>query len=222
MLPESDAATPGISSSTRCLRRSQAGHDSERSRAIRTLLEMRDKPEISVVMSVYNDATNLHRSVDSILAQEDVSIELIVVDDGSTDSSANVLKEYSRDQGVRVISQDNHGLTRALIVGCAAARGQYIARQDAGDVSLPGKLARLLEAMTNTPNVSFASCSTKFVGPRNEHLYDVIRDPSDATARLLTLSLGEIQGPSSHPSTMFSKSLYDSVGGYRPHFYFGQ
>lgn len=183
---------------------------------------MRDRPEISVVMSVYNGATNLQRSIESILAQEGVSIELIVVDDGSTDRSANILEEYSSDELVRVITQENQGLTRALIVGCAAARGTYIARQDAGDVSLPGKLAKLFEAMTSTPNVSFASCSTRFVGPMGEHLYDVSIDPTSATSRLLTLSLDEIQGPSSHPSAMFSKTLYQSVGGYRPQFYFGQ
>jgi len=179
-------------------------------------------PDVSVVMSVYNGATSLHRSVDSILAQEAVNFELIIVDDGSTDCSANILEEYSTDERVRVISQENQGLTRALMVGCDAARGQYIARQDVGDVSLPGKLARLLVAMTKSPNVSFSSCSTRFVGPRGEHLYEVKRDPVDATARLLTLSLDQIQGPSSHPSTMFSTSLYHSVGGYRPQFYFGQ
>ena len=183
---------------------------------------MRNSPEVSVVMSVYNGAPNLHQSINSILTQEDVDLELIVVDDGSTDSSAKILKEYSSDERVRIISQDNQGLTRALMVGCAAARGQYIARQDAGDISLPGKLARLLEAMTNTPDVSFASCSTRFVGPMGEHLYDVSIDPTSATARLLTLRMDELQGPSSHPSTMFSKSLYHSVGGYRPQFYFGQ
>jgi glycosyltransferase involved in cell wall biosynthesis len=152
-----------------------------------------------------------------------VKLELIVVDDGSTDCSANILQEYANnDERVRVIWQENQGLTRALVVGCAAARGQYIARQDAGDVSLPGKLAKLLEGFTKTPDVSLASCSTRYVGPKGEYLYEVSRDPINATARLLTLSLDEIQGPSSHPSTMFPTSLYQSVGGYRSDFYFGQ
>jgi glycosyltransferase involved in cell wall biosynthesis len=184
---------------------------------------MSDIPQVSVVMSVYNGATDLCRSVDSILSQEGVKLELIVVDDGSTDYSPNILKEYANsDERVRVISQENQGLTRALIVGCAAARGQYIARQDSGDVSLSGKLAKLLEVLTRTPDASFASCSTRYVGPKGEHLYEVSRDPTNATARLLTLSLDEIQGPSSHPSTMFSRSLYESVGGYRSAFYFAQ
>ena len=106
---------------------------------------MSDTPEVSVVMSVYNGATGLSRSVDSILSQEGVNLELIVVNDGSTDQSIDILQEYaSSDERVRVISQQNQGLTKALVVGCAAAHAEYIARQDAGDISLPGRLIKQL------------------------------------------------------------------------------
>src|ERR1700730_11060788 len=84
--------------------------------------EMSNTPDLSVVMSVYNGATDLRRSVDSILSQEDVNLELIVVNDGSTDHSVNILEEYaSSDERVRAISQQNQGLTIALVLGCAAA-----------------------------------------------------------------------------------------------------
>ena len=184
---------------------------------------MTDTPDISVVMSVYNGAAHLGKSMDSILSQEEVKLELIVVNDGSADDSGKILDEYAKlDSRVRVIHQENQGLTRSLVRGCATARGEYIARQDVGDSSLPGKLAKLLEVMTKTPDASFASCSTRHVGPKGEYLYEVSRDPTNATARLLTLSLDEIQGPSSHPSTMFSRGLYEIVGGYRSAFYFAQ
>jgi glycosyltransferase involved in cell wall biosynthesis len=184
---------------------------------------MSDTAEVSVVMSVYNGATDLRTSVDSILSQEGVNLELIVVNDGSTDHSANILQEYAgTDERVRVISQQNQGLTRALIVGCAAARGKYIARQDAGDISLPSRLMKQLERIRETPDSAFVSCGTRFVGPKGEHLYDVSRDTSEATSRLLTLRPEEIEGPSSHPSTLFSRSLYERAGGYRSAFYFAQ
>ena len=84
-------------------------------------------PEVSVVMSVYNGARYLRAAVDSVLNQQDVSFEFIIIDDGSTDDSATILDEYaSLNPRVRVIHQANGGLTRALIRGCDEARGEFI------------------------------------------------------------------------------------------------
>jgi glycosyltransferase involved in cell wall biosynthesis len=184
---------------------------------------MSDTPDISVVMSVYNGALHLRETVDSILSQEGVRLELIVVNDGSTNVSPTILEEYAnRDSRVKILHQENQGLTRALIRGCAAARGKYIARQDAGDISLPGRLIKQVNYLTEAPNAAFVSCGTRFVGPAGEYLYEVKREPSEADDRLMTLNLDRIQGPSSHPSTVFSRDLYELVGGYRPAFYFAQ
>lgn len=184
---------------------------------------MNERADVSVVMSVYNGAPDLPRSVDSILSQEGVNLELIVVNDGSTDDSVEILQEYSsRDQRVRFINQENQGLTRALIAGCTAARGKYIARQDAGDVSLSGRLIKQLDCIRETSDTTFVSCGTRYVGPKGEHLYDVHQDTAKATTNLLTLNPKEVIGPSHHGSTLFSRSLYERVGGYRPAFYFAQ
>src|SRR5690349_20597011 len=102
---------------------------------------MSSAPAVSVVMGVYNAASDVEPSVRSVLEQRDVDLEFIIVDDGSTDSTAATLERLaSADRRVRVLHQANQGLTRALIRGCAAARGTYIARQDNGDLSLPGRL----------------------------------------------------------------------------------
>lgn len=184
---------------------------------------MTDSPDISVVTSVYNDAPHLHETIDSVLAQRGVTIEFVIVNDGSTDESPTILEEYARrDTRVRVIHQENQGLTAALIHGCAAARGAYIARQDAGDVSMPGRLDKQLACIKKHPDALLVSCGTRFVGPAGEFLYDVTRNPGDATERLRSLDPAVVEGPSSHPSTMFPRAAYESVGGYRSSFYFGQ
>jgi len=184
---------------------------------------MKDTPEISVVMSVYNGAHHLRETIESVLTQEGVSLEFIIVDDGSTDGSAQVLDRYSKLDGrVRVIEQDNTGLTKALIKGCSEARGSLIARQDAGDLSLPGRLSRQLACFRENPDSAFISCGTSYVGPDGEHLYDVTRKTVEGTTRSITLEPDEVDGPSSHPSTLFSRSMYEQVGGYRPQFYFAQ
>jgi glycosyltransferase involved in cell wall biosynthesis len=184
---------------------------------------MKKTPEISVVMSVYKGAEHLRESVESILSQEGVDLEFIIINDGSTDDSGSILDEYAeRDNRVRVIHQENKGLTNALIWGCAEARGKYIARQDAGDISLPRRLQKQLLCMKSHGNAALVSCGTRFVGPRGEHLYDSGQNPAEATDRLLTLDLKTIRGPSHHGSTFFSRDLYGQVGGYRPSFYFAQ
>src|SRR2546422_11093904 len=92
--------------------------------------------DISVVLGVYNGAALLNETIESVLRQEGVKLELIAIDDGSTDDTADILTGYAaRDSRVKVIHQENQGLTRALIRGCWYARGKYIARQDAGEVS---------------------------------------------------------------------------------------
>jgi glycosyltransferase involved in cell wall biosynthesis len=184
---------------------------------------MNDNPDVSVVMSVYNGAQHLPSSVDSILSQEGVTLELIIVNDGSTDDSAGILEDYTRlDDRVRIIQQPNEGLTRALIKGCGAAGGTYIARHDVGDISSPKRLIKQLRCMREQPGVALVSCGTRFVGPNREHLYDVNPQPAEALTRLMTLDLNQIKGPSHHGSTLFSKQLYETVGGYRSSFYFAQ
>jgi glycosyltransferase involved in cell wall biosynthesis len=112
---------------------------------------------MSVVMSVYNGVNRLHETMESILSQEGVSLEFIVIDDGSKDGSDVVLDNYARhDARVRIVHQENQGLTRALIRGCEAARGKYIARQDAGDISLPNRLRLQKAVLDQQEDCAFA------------------------------------------------------------------
>ncbi|MCH2175616.1 MAG: glycosyltransferase family 2 protein [Lentisphaeria bacterium] len=99
-------------------------------------------------MSVFNGAKCLPYSIQSILDQSYKDFEFIIVDDGSTDTTAQVLKEYSKcDNRIRVIRQDNAGLPKALIRGCEVAQGNYIARQDADDYSFPTRLQKQVEEL---------------------------------------------------------------------------
>ena len=174
-------------------------------------------------MSVYNGAECLRESIGSVLAQEGVNFELIVVDDGSTDDSAAMINELvGRDARIRLILQNNQGLTRALIRGCAEARGEYIARQDAGDIFLPGKLMRQVAVLEANPSAAMVSCGTRFVGPGGETLYELRSDEWDATERLLTLDVKRLRGPFGHGSVLFRRNLYEQVGGYRAQFCLSQ
>ena len=178
-------------------------------------------PEISVAMSVYNNAETLPAALDGILSQADVALEFIVVDDGSTDGSAAILDEAARnDARLKVVHQSNAGLTRALIAGCALASAPWIARQDADDVSRPGRLAALLDLARRHPGAVLLASAASCTGPRGERLREaaVETDPARAREQLLAARTG----PPAHGSAMFSRAAYEAVGGYRACFYYGQ
>ena len=174
---------------------------------------------ISVVMGVYNAAATLRETLDSIVAQEEVELEVIVVDDGSTDATPAILGEYP---AIRVIRQENRGLTRALMAGCAAARGTLIARHDAGDLSHPRRLVTQ-QRLFDDAEVAFVSCATHYVGPELEPLW-VARPKVLAPAPVLDLSRehGLVDGPTHHGSVVFRRDAYERAGGYRAAFYYGQ
>lgn len=108
-------------------------------------------PILSVVMSVYNGEQFLASAIESILDQTFRDFEFIIVNDGSTDGSLAILKEYAqRDCRIRLISRENRGLTASLNEGIANARGEWIARMDADDISLPDRFEKQLAWLQQT------------------------------------------------------------------------
>lgn len=184
------------------------------------------QPNISVIMGVYNGAKYLRESVEGILSQEYVDFEFVIVNDGSIDESENILAEYAaQDNRIRIIEQKNHGLTRALIRGCNEAKGNYIARVDVGDVMVPKRLGKQQQVLDEYPDCVFVSCHTEFCGPKWEHLWVSLGKPeSNGPVSLIPKrpERGLAGDISSHPSVMFRRNAYKSVGGYREEFYFGQ
>jgi glycosyltransferase involved in cell wall biosynthesis len=181
---------------------------------------------ISVVMGVYNGAQTLAATLDSILAQTERDFECIVVDDGSTDDTPRILDDYAgRDTRIRIIRQANAGLTRALITGCANARGTYIARHDAGDLSHTWRFEKQRAVLDAHADVVFVSCATSYAGPNLEPMFlapgtGAAREPENVLdihdPRAMTA------GPTHHGSVMFRRDAYLRVGGYRAAFYYGQ
>lgn len=176
-------------------------------------------PEVSVLMGVYNAAPTLDATLDSILDQQGVDLEFIVVDDGSTDASGDILDQRAAtDPRLIVIHQANAGLTVSLQRAAEDARGRYLARQDAGgDRSLPGRLAAQAKRLGEVPGAVFATCGHRYVDPDNVFLYQEIPDDAGVASGLSTLCVPGVRGIM-HASAMFTAAAFHGVGGYRAAF----
>ena len=103
------------------------------------------QPLISVIIPVYNGADTILRACESVLNQQYPNIELVVVNDGSKDATADVLQVYAENPAVKLICQDNGGASRARNTGLEAATGDYIMFLDADDEMAPGAMGKLME-----------------------------------------------------------------------------
>jgi len=180
-------------------------------------------PTISVVMAVFNEESRINLTVKSILQQTGPELELIIVNDGSTDSTeAKILDIIASDSRVTLINQTNKGLTKALITGCKKARGKYIARQDAGDISIQGRLQEQVETLDSRKSVVMCSTGTVFVAPDGEEFNHTIQSTESATLSLRHQNDDDLIGPSHHGSVTFRRDTYLEAGGYRAEFLVAQ
>ena len=184
---------------------------------------MKSKNDISVVMSVYNGANHLAETIESILSQGGVDFEFIIVNDGSTDETPLILKRYDdKDKRIKIIHQENRGLTQALIKGCSEAKGNYIARQDVGDRSLPGRLAAQLAVLKQNPHAVMTACGTRFIDMEGNHLFDAVYSGDELDRALRSTNEKLLRGPSHHGAVVFRRDAYEKAGGYRLPFYVAQ
>jgi Glycosyltransferases involved in cell wall biogenesis len=125
-------------------------------------------PRVSILMPVYNVAPYLREAMDSMLAQKFSDFELIVLDDCSPDNSAEILDSYSDSRIVRYRGEQNVGLANVLNVGMELAQGEFIARMDGDDISLPGRLERQVSFLDAHPEVDLCSCGMQLFGAKNQ------------------------------------------------------
>lgn len=129
-----------------------------------TVLIQTKVPSISILMPVYNCALYLAEAIDSILNQTFTDFELIVLDDGSTDGSAEIAKSYNDSRIVYHCNEKNLGLANNLNVGLRMAKGKYIARMDGDDISLPERLQTQFDYLESHPDIDLCSCGLQMFG----------------------------------------------------------
>jgi glycosyltransferase involved in cell wall biosynthesis len=168
------------------------------------------KPRISVVMPVWNGEAYLREAMDSILTQTFTDFELIIVDDGSTDGTAEILQSY-RDERIRIIQEGHLGFVGAVNRGVAAARAEWIARQDADDISLPTRLEKQWETIQKQPAAVFCYIDIKAIGDQSR----IERQPRLPRSRALVALKSCFQCPVCVGAALIKRSTFLEAGGYR-------
>jgi glycosyltransferase involved in cell wall biosynthesis len=133
---------------------------------------MPSPPGVSVVMAAYNSAHTVQAAIDSILSQSYADFEFIIIDDGSTDETPDILRTNTDPRIILLPNEQNIGLTRSLNRGLDASRGEYIARMDADDISLPHRLERQIQYMTEHPEIGVLGTNMLFVDEEGQVLHD--------------------------------------------------
>jgi hypothetical protein len=164
---------------------------------------------ISVLLPVWNCPHYVGQAVESILNQSYSDFECIIIDDGSTDNTPEILRKY-QDPRIRFVQHANRGLAATLNEGIELARGKYIARQDQDDISLPDRLTKQLAYVESHPECGLLGTWAQIMeGDRlTERYHKHPASPSELRYQLL------FNNPFVHSSVMLRKSVVETVGGY--------
>jgi glycosyltransferase involved in cell wall biosynthesis len=174
-------------------------------------------PLVSVILPVRNAAATLAPAVASIRVQTLTDWELILVNDGSTDGTSELAERLAREElRVKVRHQAPLGLVPALHCALAEARGRFIARMDADDLSYPSRLAAQAAFLEHHPELGVAGCLVEFGGDRqigqgyalHVDWLNGLRAPDDIALNRF------IESPFAHPSVMFRRELFRQLGSY--------
>jgi glycosyltransferase involved in cell wall biosynthesis len=169
-------------------------------------------PRVSVLIGCWNNAETLPRAIDSILAQTAGDLELIVVDDGSTDGTPDLVAAIA-DPRVRYLQLEHLGISSSLNRGLAEARAPVVAVQDADDWSLPERLERELAVLDERPEVAVVGARMREVGPAGEELRPRTAFAAGEVNRALLRF-----NPIPNSCAAFRREVALEVGGYDPRY----
>ena len=177
-----------------------------------------EKDLISVIMPVHNAGVYLKDAVASILNQDDVHLELIVVDDHSSDGAIkNLPKTLSQNNRIKFVSSAHRGVVAAMAKGYSQAKGAYIARMDADDISLPHRLSTQINYLKNNPEIGIAGGKIKIISESNiekgfslyEQWLNKLCSSEEIERELF------IESPIPNPTAFFRRDIYDLLQGYQ-------
>lgn len=177
---------------------------------------------ISIIVSVYNSNKTLSKMIESVLNQTYKDFELILINDGSSDDSFNIMKEYKlKDSRIILIDKENTGLTKSLNIGLKRAKGYYIARIDSDDTWLPSKLEKQVTFLEENSEYMLVGTAYNEIGDNGKIIYDKQRTLLLSSYVDIINNIEKLN-PFLHSSVLFRKELCETVGFYNESFKYTQ
>ena len=174
------------------------------------------KPKISVLMSCYNADRWLSEAIESVLSQSFKDFEFILVDDGSTDETKNIIKSYqAKDSRIVTITKKNTGLADSLNVGIASARGDWIARLDADDLCEITRLEEQISFVRKHPDVVLLGTGFLEI---DEHGRAIRKHICPTRHQTLVRHLEKLQCFFPHSTAFYRADMVRQIGGYNGRF----
>jgi hypothetical protein len=171
-------------------------------------------PTVSVVLPVWNGERFLAEAVESVLSQTLDTIELLLIDDGSTDATADIAHVFTRrDPRVRVIRIDRRGIAHALNAGIVQARGRYVARMDADDISCPSRLQKQIAYLDANADCVAVGSAVAVIDERGDHVGT--RTFPEHHERITEKLINGWSNAIAHPTVVMRREALLAVGGYR-------
>ncbi len=174
--------------------------------------------QISVLMPAYNAAKYIEEAINSVLNQTFIDFEFLIIDDGSTDNTADIIKEYSDSRIKLVQNEENKGLIFTLNKGLDLAQGKYIARMDADDISKPQRLQKQFDFLEANPNVDILGTAFNFL----DTIYEIHHPEYNEDIRIKLLDDNAFAHPtvmmrteSLRKNDLYYKSEYKHVEDYQ-------
>jgi glycosyltransferase involved in cell wall biosynthesis len=167
-------------------------------------------PLVSIIIPVYNAEKFIHESLASIVSQTYTSLEIIVLNDGSTDSSEAIIKKIS-DPRIKYVAHSNRGMAATLNAGLKMCAGKYIARQDADDISRPDRIQKQVEFLEENKDVALAGTWAEIIDEHGKSTRKFHRHPPGNDELKFGLLF---DNPFVHSSVMFTRAAIDTHGNY--------
>ncbi len=168
-------------------------------------------PKVSIIIPCYNQSDLLHNAVDSALCQSYQSFEILIINDGSTDSFAQVVEKYVKNPKVQIINQENQGLASARNNAILAAKGEYILPLDADDMIEPTFLEKTVAALNTDKKLGVVYTYFKFFGDANSEFQQIKYD-------FMVLAY---HGNYMTCTSLFRRKAWEDAGGYNPNMRYG-
>ena len=165
---------------------------------------------LSVILPVYNGALYLHDAIQSVLNQTFDQFELIILNDGSSDNSADIIKQFS-DNRIVFVDQSNLGLAKTLNKGISISKGQYIARMDADDICYKERFEKQIKFLESNQKVKLLGTAVENI---DEYGNFVSYDIPYIGSNFLKSYLKNFGNPFKHPSIIMEKEAALKAGGY--------